>query len=453
MEYETVFVLTYAALFVALLLTGFPIAYVLAGTAMLFAVLGTVLDWLGIWIVDVEVGYIGLTVSRVFGLMSNFSLVAVPMFVYMGAILDSSGIGEDLLGVANRLLRRVPGGLAIAVVAVGTVLAASTGIAAASILMLGAIAIPTLLRKGYHGGLSAGTVCVAGGLGSIIPPSIMLVIMADQMAVSVGDLFVGSLIPGLFLAGLYTLFLLLTGLVRPQLVPTEGRRDDMREPPLTAGEVLRGFGAPMSLIFVVLGSIFMGVASPTEAGGMGAFGALVLSFLKGRLSMETLRQANRQTARTTSVIFAILIGATCFSLLMRGFGGDDVIQSAVLTVSDEAAYIVLFILMVVFLLGFLLDWIEISLILLPLSLPIVTMLDINPVWFTVLVAMTLQTSFITPPVGFSLFYVRDVVPPSVTTLQIYRGIVPYVFIQLLAIAVVFLFPTLVTGLPALIYGR
>ncbi|MEC9267930.1 MAG: TRAP transporter large permease subunit [Pseudomonadota bacterium] len=453
MEYETVFVLTYAALFVALLLTGFPIAYVLAGTAMLFAVLGTVLDWLGIWIVDVEVGYIGLTVSRVFGLMSNFSLVAVPMFVYMGAILDSSGIGEDLLGVANRLLRRVPGGLAIAVVAVGTVLAASTGIAAASILMLGAIAIPTLLRKGYHGGLSAGTVCVAGGLGSIIPPSIMLVIMADQMAVSVGDLFVGSLIPGLFLAGLYTLFLLLTGLVRPQLVPTEGRRDDMREPPLTAGEVLRGFGAPMSLIFVVLGSIFMGVASPTEAGGMGAFGALVLSFLRGRLSMETLRQANRQTARTTSVIFAILIGATCFSLLMRGFGGDDVIQSAVLTVSDEAAYIVLFILMVVFLLGFLLDWIEISLILLPLSLPIVTMLDINPVWFTVLVAMTLQTSFITPPVGFSLFYVRDVVPPSVTTLQIYRGIVPYVFIQLLAIAVVFLFPTLVTGLPALIYGR
>ncbi len=453
MEYETVFVLTYAALFVALLLTGFPIAYVLAGTAMLFAVLGTVLDWLGIWIVDVEVGYIGLTVSRVFGLMSNFSLVAVPMFVYMGAILDSSGIGEDLLGVANRLLRRVPGGLAIAVVAVGTVLAASTGIAAASILMLGAIAIPTLLRKGYDGGLSAGTVCVAGGLGSIIPPSIMLVIMADQMAVSVGDLFVGSLIPGLFLAGLYTLFLLLAGLVRPQLVPTEGRRDDMREPPLTAGEVLRGFGAPMSLIFVVLGSIFMGVASPTEAGGMGAFGALVLSFLKGRLSMETLRQANRQTARTTSVIFAILIGATCFSLLMRGFGGDDVIQSAVLTVSDEAAYIVLFILMVVFLLGFLLDWIEISLILLPLSLPIVTMLDINPVWFTVLVAMTLQTSFITPPVGFSLFYVRDVVPPSVTTLQIYRGIVPYVFIQLLAIAVVFLFPTLVTGLPALIYGR
>ncbi|WP_420417126.1 TRAP transporter large permease [Pacificispira sp.] len=453
MEYETVFVLTYAALFVALLLTGFPIAYVLAGTAMLFAVLGTVLDWLGIWIVDVEVGYIGLTVSRVFGLMSNFSLVAVPMFVYMGAILDSSGIGEDLLGVANRLLRRVPGGLAIAVVAVGTVLAASTGIAAASILMLGAIAIPTLLRKGYHGGLSAGTVCVAGGLGSIIPPSIMLVIMADQMAVSVGDLFVGSLIPGLFLAGLYTLFLLLTGLVRPQLVPTEGRPDDMREPPLTAGEVLRGFGAPMSLIFVVLGSIFMGVASPTEAGGMGAFGALVLSFLRGRLSMETLRQANRQTARTTSVIFAILIGATCFSLLMRGFGGDDVIQSAVLTVSDEAAYIVLFILMVVFLLGFLLDWIEISLILLPLSLPIVTMLDINPVWFTVLVAMTLQTSFITPPVGFSLFYVRDVVPPSVTTLQIYRGIVPYVFIQLLAIAVVFLFPTLVTGLPALIYGR
>lgn len=450
MDSATLIAIAYAVVFLVWLFAGFPVGFALAGAGTLFAVLGTGLAWAGFPVLDVDVGYINLTVARVFAIMSNFSLVAVPMFIYMGAILDKSGVGEELLAITNKLLRRVPGGLAVAVIAVGTILAASTGVAAASIIMLGTIAIPAMLRNRYDGGLAAGTICVAGGLGSIIPPSIMLVIMADQMGVSVGDLFVGALVPGIVLSVLYMSFVVVTGLLRPSLVPTEHRSGQTAR--VSAGEIVRGLAAPVLLMLVVLGSIFAGIASPTEAGGMGAFGALLVTLLNGRLSISTFVAAALQAARTTSVIFVILIGATCFAVVLRGLGGDEVIQSALLSVSSSPETVVLVILSMIFLLGFLLDWIEISLILLPLSLPIIVGLGIDPVWFTILVALTLQTSFITPPVGFSLFYVRSVMPPEITTSQLYGGIIPFVALQLACTAAVYLQPQLVTYLPKVVYG-
>jgi tripartite ATP-independent transporter DctM subunit len=447
-EFGTLQLSVFVFLFVAALMSGFPVAYVLAGVGTLFSIIGAVLAGTQFAQSDLDLGFIQLTVSRVFGIMSNYSLVSVPMFVYMGTLLDRSGIGNELLLMANRVLRNVPGGLAVAVILVGTILAASTGVTAASIIMLGSLAIPTMLRERYDPGLSAGTVCVAGGLGSIIPPSIMLIVMADQMAISVGDLFFASFLPGLLLSFLYIVLVMGYGLFRPSLIPTNPSREDA---PIGAGELVRTLFAPLLLIVAVLGSIFIGVASPTEAGGVGALGALALTLMRGRLSWSTFVEASRQTARTTTIIMAILIGATCFAVIMRGLEGDAIIQSTVLLISSDPGVVVLSLLAFVFVLGFLLDWIEICLIVLPLALPIISSLQIDPVWFTVLIALTLQTSLITPPVGFSLFYVRGVAPDSITTAAIYRGIMPFVIIQLFCILIVYFVPNIATYLPSVVY--
>ncbi|MBL4696471.1 MAG: TRAP transporter large permease subunit [Rhizobiaceae bacterium] len=433
----------FCLVFFAGLLSGFPIFLVLAGVGTLFAIAGDLFGFLGF---GSDIRLLDLTVRRIFSLMSNITLVAVPMFVLMGIVLDKSKIAGDLLDSIAKIFRRVPAGLAVSVIIVGTILAAATGVASASVILLGTLALPAMAKLKYDQGFAAATVCVAGGLGSVIPPSVMLVIMADQMVVSVSDLFIGSVFPGLILAGLYLLFCLFVGTFLPSKAPS---------PVLDEGEVvtwveiwklLATMVPPLLLIIAVLGSILFGFASPTEASGVGAFGAVVLALVRGRLNKKSFIDSCEATARITAFIFGILIGATALSVVMRGLGGDDVIRDFVLGFGFGNQGLVILLLVVVFFLGFLLDWIEISLILLPIAVPILDAAGVDKVWFTVLFAVVLQTSFITPPVGFSLFYVRSLLPDSVHTNVIYRGVIPFVGLQVIAIILIFYYPATVSWL-------
>jgi tripartite ATP-independent transporter DctM subunit len=349
-------------------------------------------------------------------------------------------------------LGRVPGGLALSVMAMGVVLAASTGIIGASVALLGTLALPAMLDDRYQTEFAVGTVASAGCLGILIPPSIMLVLMADQMRLSVGDLFLGAVLPGLLLALLYMLYIVVFAVLRPGLAPPVPREQLPDVPPLRlALEIGRALAPPLFLILAVLGSIFLGIASPSEAAGVGAAGATLLALLHRSLDLATLREVSRRTARTTSFIFAILMGASCFSVVLRGLGGDEVIASAVASLPFGPSGVVVSLMLLVFLLGFFLDWIEITLIVLPLVYPIIRALEIEPLWFTMLVAVCLQTSFLTPPVGPALFYLQGVAPPSVQLAHLYRGVVPFVLLQILGIAILFLWPGLVTWLPEGMY--
>ena len=451
LELNLVFVLLMFATFVVGLFSGYPVAWVLAGVGLLFAVAGQVLNGFGVY-VDADLSYLGLVVDRIYGTMSSYSLVPLPLFIFMGHMLDKSGIAVELLRSIQRVLGRVPGGLALGVTFLGVILAASTGIIGASVVLLGTLALPAMLRDRYQPELAVGTVASAGCLGILLPPSIMLVLMADRMQLSVGDLFLAAVFPGLVLAGLYTSYIALIAFARPHLaprIPAHLRTAETDARPLFS--LFRDLVPPLGLVFAVLGSIFFGIVSPSEAAGVGAFGATLLALARGRLDLSTLREVSRSTARTSSFIFAIFLGATCFSVVLRGLGGDEVIEAAVTGLPFGPTGIVLSLMLLVFVLGFFLDWIEITLIVLPLVEPIIAALGVDRLWFTMLIAVCLQTSFLTPPVGFALFYLKGVAPPEIEVAHLYRGIIPFVILQLVGLAAVFAWPGLVTWLPELAY--
>lgn len=434
--------------FIALVFTGFPVAWLLGGLAVLFTAIAIVLE------VDFNIptsmswGYTSITVDRVWNVMENWVMVALPMFVFMGLLLDRSGIAKELMISFARLFGSLRGGLAIAVTLIGLLLAATTGIIGASVVLLALLGLPVMLNQGYDKGLAAGTVCAVGTLGILVPPSIMLVLMADRMAMSVGDLFLGAVFPGALLGGLYVAYLVLVGLLRPQAAPAA------QSTPIDWRALLDLFLAilpPAFLIFAVLGSIFFGLATPTEAAGVGAAGALLLAYAKRQLSREAFREVLTETTRTTAFIFAVLLGATAFALVLRGLGGDELIAQALLGLPFGPNGVVICILIGTFLLGFFLDWIELTLIILPLVSPVVVALGFDPIWFTVLFAVCLQTSFLTPPVGFAIFYLKGVAPPGVDVRTIYRGVIPFILLQVLGLAIIFNWEALVTWLPAQAY--
>ncbi len=435
--------------FIGLILTGFPVAWVLGGLSVLFTAIAIVLDIDLGFAIAVDWAYASLSVNRIWDVMKNWVLVALPMFIFMGLMLERSGIAGDLMNNLGRVFGRVRGGLAITVTIIGLLLAATTGIIGASVVLLALLGLPVMLEQGYRKDLAAGTVCAVGTLGILIPPSIMLVLMADRLAMPVGDLFLGALFPGLLLGLLYIVYLLLISYFGKNIVP-EPEDTERISFTLILG-VFRSVLAPFGLILAVLGSIFFGIATPTEAAGVGAFGALLLAIFKKRLSKRVLNDVLGQTTTTTAFIFAIFVGATAYSLVLRGLGGDQLIEGALLGLPFGPTGVVITILAVTFLLGFFLDWIEISLIILPLVAPVVQSLGFDLVWFTVLFAVCLQTSFLTPPVGFAIFYLKGVAPESIDIRTIYRGVIPFILLQLLGLALIFIWDPLVTWLPAQAY--
>ena len=436
--------------FVGLIFTGYPVAWLMGGLAVAFTAMSVLSDTYLDTFFGVDWGYSSIIVDRIYAVMNNWVLVALPMFVFMGIMMDKSGIAEDLMTDLAKLFGRVRGGLAITVVVIGVLLAASTGIIGAAVVLLAILGIPLMLKHNYDASLACGVVCATGTLGILIPPSIMLVLMADQIRISVGDLFMGAMIPGLMLGLLYGVFILVYAWLRPGVAPApkDAERVNLR----LVLRVLKSTIPPTLLIVAVLGSIFMGIATPTEASGVGALGATLLAVARRRLSFAGLQDVLQGTMKTTSYIFALFVGATAFALVLRGFGGDELIEDALTSLPFGPSGVVVVILAIAFVLGFVLDWIEITLILLPLIAPVLLDMDVNLVWFAVLFAVTLQTSFITPPVGFALFYMKGVAPKNVTTGTIYKGIIPFMIIQLIAVGVIFFFPSLATWLPAVAYG-
>lgn len=436
--------------FIGLVFTGFPVAWILAGLAIFFTVVAIVAEIdLGI-ITGLDWDYASLSVERIWNIMENWVMVALPMFIFMGLMLDKSGIAERLMTNFSRLFGSLRGGLALSVTIIGVLLAATTGIIGASVVLLALLGLPIMLKQGYDRSLASGTVCAVGTLGILIPPSIMLVLMADRMAMSVGDLFLGAVFPGLLLAGMFALYIILRGALQPSAAPAavSDERVDWR----LLVSLLLSVLPPAGLIVAVLGSIFFGVATPTEAAGVGAFGALLLAWFNRRLSRPVFRDVLVESSKTTGFIFATLVGATAYSLVLRGLGGDQLMERLLLGLPFEPAGIVIAILFFTFLLGFFLDWIEITLIVLPLVAPVVEGLGFDPVWFTVLFAVCLQTSFLTPPVGFAIFYLKGVAPPEVDIRSIYRGVTPFILLQLLGMIIIFNYQRIVTWLPEQAYG-
>ena len=436
--------------FIGLVFTGYPIAWILGGLAVVFTVLAIVLEVDFAIPTSVDWFYTSMTVDRIWDVMENWVMVALPMFIFMGVLLDRSGIARDLLAGFARLFGPLRGGLAIAVTVIGVLLAASTGIIGASVVLLGLLGLPAMLRNGYDSRLASGTVCAVGTLGILIPPSIMLVVMADRMSMSVGDLFLGALVPGMLLGGLYIVYLLGVGWLKPGHAPA-ARVEPMD---LTAAWRLLLAIVPAGLLIVaVLGSIFFGLATPTEAAGVGAAGALVLALVKRSLNRKVMIEVVDETSRTTAFIFAAILGAVCFTLVLRGLGGDELIAGALLGLPFGPTGIIVSILIATFLLGFFLDWLELTLIILPLVSPVVAALEFDPVWFTVMFAVCLQTSFLTPPVGAALFYLRGIAPAGVDLPVIYRGVAPFIVLQLIGLAILFNWQALATWLPAQAYGK
>ena len=436
--------------FIASVFTGYPVAWLLGGLAVLFTALAIILEVDFQVPVGVDWAYTSITVDRIWNVMENWVMVALPMFIFMGLLLDRSGIASRLMTSFSRLLGPVRGGLAITVTLIGVLLAATTGIIGASVVLLALLGLPVMLKQGYDSRLAAGTVCAVGTLGILIPPSIMLVLMADRMAMSVGDLFLGAVFPGTLLGGLYIAYLLIIGLLKPDHAPAA------RSEPIDLAAVVDLILAIVPaafLILAVLGSIFLGLATPTEAAGVGAAGAMLLAILNRALNLRVMREVLYETTRTTAFIFAVLLGATAYSLVLRGLGGDELIERALLGLPFGPEGIIICILFATFILGFFLDWIELTLIILPLVSPVVVSLGFDPVWFTILFAVCLQTSFLTPPVGFAIFYLKGVAPEGIDVGTIYRGVIPFILLQLLGLTIIFNWQALVTWLPAQAYGN
>jgi tripartite ATP-independent transporter DctM subunit len=428
--------------------TGLPVAFVLGGVGVLFGGLAILLGEMP------AIMFFNL-VPRIWGgIAENLVLVSVPSFIFMGTMLERSGLAEDLLSALDRVLHRMPGGLLLSVTGLGTIFAATTGIVGASVVMMTTLALPSLLRAEVNGGLAAGTIASSATLGILIPPSIMLVVMADMMSVSVGRLFLGAALPGLLLAGLYALYIFATALLRPHMAP--------RRVPLIADDdtplgllILRGLVPPVILILAVLGSIFGGIATPTEAAGVGALAALLLAALKGRASWSVIDDVCQRTARMVGMIFFIFIGATAFSLIFRILGGDELIEGIIAALGVGPWGTLGLIMGVMFVLGFFLDWVEITLIILPVFTPIIIGLDFAPhvargdviFWFAILIAINLQTSFLTPPFGMSLFYLKAIAGRQIAMATIFRGVLPFVLLQLVGLGLVMAFPEIALSLP------
>ena len=437
-----------------LLMLGYPVAFTLAGTALAFAAGGILA---GIF----DAGFLAALPGRIFGTMSNNTLIAVPLFILMGVILEKSRVAEELLGSMASLFGTMRGGLGISVVVVGMLLAASTGIVGATVVTMGLLSLPSMLQAGYRPSLAAGTICATGTLGQIIPPSIALVLLGDILSnayqraqlqmnifnpktVSVGDLFVGALLPGLLLVGMYIVYLLVYARLKPDAAPPAEVGHT------SAGEVMKGLLPPLILILVVLGSILSGAATPTEAAGIGSTGALLLALGKGQMDMERMREVVVNTLEVTAMVFMILIGAAVFSLVFRGFGGEELIHHFFEGLPGGVVSATLVVMLVIFLLGFILDFIEITFVVVPIVGPILLTMGVDPIWLGIMIAMNLQTSFLTPPFGFALFYLRGVAPPELKTSAIYRGVVPFILIQIVAMAALWYWPALATWLPALV---
>ncbi len=432
------------------ILSGFPVAWVLGGVAVLFTAIAIIVEQDFGHFTGVDWSYASLVTDRIWDLMDNWVLVALPMFVCMGLLLDRAGIAADLMRDVSRLFGRLRGGLAVTVALIGVILAASTGIIGASVVLLALLGLPPMLEARYAPTFAAGTVCAVGTLGILIPPSIMLVLMADRLAISVGDLFLGAVLPGLLLAALYIAFIILWPAFRPDIAPAREHAETVDLALLLS--VLRDIVPAAALILTVLGSIFFGIATPTEASGVGAFGALLLAAWRRRLGAGVLRDVLRETTLTTGYLFGIFVGASAFALVLRGLGGDELIARALLGLPFGPNGVIISILFVTFLLGFFLDWIEITFIVLPLVAPVVVGLGFDIIWFTILFAVCLRTSFLTPPVGFALFYVKGVAPPEIDIRTLYVGILPFVGLQLLGLALIFIWPEIATWLPGYAYG-
>lgn len=419
-----------------LIFSGFPVAFSLGGTGLIFAFLGVgfgYFDW----------AYLTAMSERTFGVMSNTILLAVPFFIFMGTMLERSRLAEDLLQTIGVLFGPVRGGLAIAVVLVGALLAAATGVVGASVVAMGLISLPVMMRHGYSRPLAAGVIAASGTLGQIIPPSIVLLVLADQLGVSVGDLFKGALLPGLLLTLLYAIYVGAVAFLKPDLAPALPQRVRQEGRERLGRKLLLVMFPPLALILIVLGSIFAGVATPTEAGGLGALGAVLLAAAGRRLTMKAVGETVRETAKLTTMVVFLLIGATMFTLVFRGLYGDLWIEEHLTNLPGGEMGLLIIANLVIFLLGFFIDFFEIAFIVVPLLAPAAVYLGIDLVWFGVMISMNLQASFLTPPFGFSLFYLRGVAPPELKTSEIYRGAVPFILIQLLALILLILFPQLV----------
>lgn len=439
------------------LATGFPVAFVLGGVALLVAGAGMLL---GIF----DASYLEAFPNRIFGTMTNETLVAVPLFVFMGIMLEKSRIAENLLEAVAAMFGRVRGGLVVAVLVVGAMLAASTGIVGATVVAMGLISLPTMLRHGYDPKLATGTICASGTLGQVIPPSLILVLLGDQLGnayqqaqlkqgiyapetVSVGDLFAGALVPGLGLVLLYLLYVLWIAWRHPERAPA------IREAtPRSFAQLLRAVLPALLLILAVLGSILFGYATPTEAAAVGAVGATVFALVGRQLNRERLWSTARETAKVTAMVFAILVGAALFSLVFRGYGGDELVHSVLSQMPGGKVGALLLVMALMFVLGFVLDFIEIVFVVVPIVAPVLLAMGVDPVWLGVMMAINLQTSFLTPPFGFALFYLRGVAPPELKTADIYRGVLPFIALQLLMLGALAMWPALATWLPGQLYG-
>jgi tripartite ATP-independent transporter DctM subunit len=435
------------------LMLGYPVAFSLAGTALVFACGGILFG-------HFDPSFLSAMPGRVFGTMSNTTLMAVPLFILMGVILEKSQVAEELLTSMARVFGRMKGGLGLSVIVVGMLLAASTGIVGATVVTMGLLSLPSMLKRGYHPSLATGTICATGTLGQIIPPSIALVLLGDILStayqraqldlgifnpktVSVGDLFVGALIPGIMLVTLYALYVVIYAWRRPEHAPPA---TDIE--PITTLELASGLAPPILLIIAVLGSILSGAATPTEAAGVGAVGALALALIKGKMDLAKAQVVAINTMEITCMVFMILIGAAVFSLVFRGFGGEELIHGLFLDMPGGVFGATLVVMLVIFLLGFILDFIEITFVVVPIVGPILLTMGVDPIWLGIMIALNLQTSFLTPPFGFALFYLRGVAPSSIATGDIYRGVIPFIVIQLFMLLMLALVPELATWLPS-----
>ncbi|MEP3856779.1 MAG: TRAP transporter large permease subunit [Porticoccus sp.] len=441
-----------------MLMAGYPVAFSLAGTALIFAMVGTATG-------HFDMSFLHALPNRLYGTIDNTTLIAVPLFVLMGVMLEKSRLAEDLLDSMALLFGKFKGGLGISVVVVGMLLAASTGIVGATVVAMGLMSLPTMLKRGYHPALATGSICATGTLGQIIPPSIALVLLGDILSsayqqaqlgmgifnpktISIGDLFVGAIVPGLLLVTLYILYLIVISRLKPELAPVA---EVDGESSLSAARLLRSLLPPVVLIVAVLGSILSGAATPTEAAGVGAMGATLLALGRRQLTIKRLRDVTQSTTEVTTMVFMILIGAAIFSLIFRGFGGEELMEDLFTRIPGGVVGATLVVMVVIFLLGFILDFIEITFVVVPIVGPILLAMGLDPVWLGIMIAINLQTSFLTPPFGFALFYLRGVAPPSVATRDIYRGVVPFIIIQLLLMLMLAIWPALATWLPSIVF--
>ena len=450
----------FVAVFVVLL-SGFPVAFALSGTALGFA-------WLGMQLDIFDSAFLNAMPNRMFGIMNNETLIAVPLFVFMGVMLERSRVAETLLVSIAALFGSLRGGLGVAVTLVGMLMAASTGIVGATVVTMGLLSLPTMLKSDYDPAFACGTICASGTLGQIIPPSIVLVLLGDVISsayqqaqldmgifapetVSVGDLFAGALLPGLGLVFFYLIYIVVTAWLRPDIMPAVGNNYDKENQQGFYLDILKALLPPLMLIIAVLGSIMSGMATPTEAASVGAMGALLLAYVQSEFNLEKLRDVMRSTTQITSMVFMILIGAALFSLVFRGFEGDELVIELLSDLPGGKFGAVFIAMLVMFVLGFVLDFIEITFVVVPIIGPVLLAMGIDPVWLGIMIALNLQTSFLTPPFGFALFYLRGVAPAEVTTAQIYKGVAPFILIQLLMLAILAYWPQLATWLPETIY--